>query len=567
MKKIDKTHHIHENGCQIKEFEGPSGEDFGFTVKLNIGDSKPNCIHLFGENYVFFSCMGMCEDSPCPLLNTPLNYSCPGRYNIGEYENGYFQCNNLKCVKYSQVCDLINDCGDMSDELNCTNHMVCNNTRNNIDTEQHLIAWSQKCDGIFDCFDLSDECNEECGREILEKQSKLTCWVFGILAIVFNLVAVYKGTVSLAELKNKTSSLLVLYNKVLVNLIGCGDFLIGVYLLVLSVYDSIIFGAEYCVHQAEWLSGTACSVLGVISTVGSQVSLFAMTVLSVIRVVGLSQKSMTLPRRISKKSIIYVSVVVVGIVVASVAVAVTPLIQYFEDNFVQGMYYHEGGEYKLFIGFLNKHTHVKILEEYYKNISVISNDITWAGIRGKVDGMFSHDYRSLNRSAVHFYGNDGVCLFKYLVRSDDARRGRRDYIQPDSEPVVWLMLAVNLVCFVVITVSYIALIVSRRISSKKMGKGQNPTNLKHAKKLQRKIGIIIASDFLCWVPFIIICGLHNIYVIDATKWYVTLTMIVLPLNSIINPLIYEDSITKFPRKTLKKVWVSLSGALDSSAWL
>ena len=117
VRNLCQLHNSHtiENGCQIKEFEGPSGEDFGFTVKLNIGDSKPNCIHMFGENYVFSSCMGMCENSPCPLSKTPSNYSCPGRYNIGEYESGYFQCNNLKCVKYSQVCDLINDCGDMSD--------------------------------------------------------------------------------------------------------------------------------------------------------------------------------------------------------------------------------------------------------------------------------------------------------------------------------------------------------------------------------------------------------------------------------------------------------------------
>ena len=30
----------------------------------------------------------------------------------------------------------------------------------------------------------------------------------------------------------------------------------------------------------------------------------------------------------------------------------------------------------------------------------------------------------LEKNAVHFYGNDGVCLFKYLVRSDDPKRSR-----------------------------------------------------------------------------------------------------------------------------------------------
>ena len=32
-----------------------------------------------------------------------------------------FECNNLFCVKLTTRCDGDNDCGDMSDELNCHN--------------------------------------------------------------------------------------------------------------------------------------------------------------------------------------------------------------------------------------------------------------------------------------------------------------------------------------------------------------------------------------------------------------------------------------------------------------
>ena len=55
--------------------------------------------------------------------------------------------------------------------------------------------------------------------------------------------------------------------------------------------------------------------------------------------------------------------------------------------------------------------------------------------------------------------------------------------------------------------------------------------------------MIIATDFLCWGPFIIVCALHNVQFIDASDWYVYFAMIVLPINSVINPLLYDKTIT------------------------
>ena len=181
----------------------------------------------------------------------------------------------------------------------------------------------------------------------------------------------------------------------------------------------------------------------------------------------------------------------------------------------------------------------------------IMENISWKEIADKVDRMFTQDHGTLTRSPVHFYGNDGVCLFKYFVRTDDARRSRNklstetgtDIAEYRGDPVVWGMLGVNLLCFILISICYIIIEWKTRKSSQVSFAGRldnpDPHRLKEERALQRKVVLIIGTDFLCWVPFIMICALQNLRKIDASRWYTSFAMIALPVNSVINPLIYD----------------------------
>ena len=78
--------------------------------------------------------------------------------------------------------------------------------------------------------------------------------------------------------------------------------------------------------------------------------------------------------------------------------------------------------------------------------------------------------------------------------------------------------------------------------------------------------IIIATDFLCWVPFIIISALHSLDYIDASKWYASFAMTVLPLNSVINPLLYDKGLGELITRMfgwLKTIFRGLSEILSS----
>ena len=125
--------------------------------------------------------------------------------------------------------------------------------------------------------------------------------------------------------------------------------------------------------------------------------------------------------------------------------------------------------------------------------------IKWKDIIGLVDEMFTHDYENgtLQRREVHFYGNDGVCLFKYFVNENDPQK-----------MFVWSCLGVNLFCFFVISLCYGIINVKYEDSNENVGQVEDHlTNeeLLEKEEFQRNIAFIIITDFVCWVPFIFIC--------------------------------------------------------------
>ena len=546
----DSLNQSHNLPCTTDHFIFPDHEFYGVETKtkLILPKRQEDCEHMFGEQYVYTSCTGKCSNSSCPLKTIPSYEVCPSQFSkrVGTlannkylafftvargniFTNRYFVCEDKQvCLEYSQVCDLVRDCDDGSDEEYCSNHFECQSSGS-------YIPKTSVCDGVFDCRDFSDECNEKCSKQILQGDIlKVFAWLIGVVSVLANMMVLLRQAIGLKTSRNAV----VLINKSLIILISFGDLLIGCYLIVITVYDNLVFqNYSYCHKQIEWITSTECSIIGVFSTIGSQISLFSMTGLSIVRIYVIwTSRSRNKSGQFCMTGAIVAIGIVILVTVASVAIAVLPIVRRYEDFFVNGVNFSE--KLRIFIGTTNKRTVLNILGAYHGRMTRKTIP-SWERILEMVGEMFSHDFDYhdfANKSTaekVHFYGNDGVCLFKYFVDEDPQK------------VYVWSILAINFSCFLFISVSYLLIYLITSRSSNATG-NQNESN--RMKSMNRKIAFIITTDFCCWIPFIVVCCLHSIEVVDATQWYGLFSMIILPINSMINPFLYDDFMIRSVRK-------------------
>ena len=526
--------------CKLSQtHKSPDQNLYGVSptiIKFTSQKVKVSCKFFFGELYVYHSCNDLCSDALCPLSSLPYHscsdlpekvitfaedfltrqqYLTVAHKQEGKYDNNLFACENRKCVTYEKVCNLADDCGDGSDEENCVNNYRCNKSA-------EFVPLSSVCDGRVDCLDLSDECNDNCQLQIINSiVLKVVAWSFGLLATVSNLAVVARKLSSLRRVGTKTT----LFNSFFVICIGVGDAMVGLYLLGVSVADTI-YSTSYCTSRFDWLNSGYCTSLGVLSTAGSILSLFSMTCLSLFRIHSI--RNIFSSRLISRTSQVVLVLIVALIFFLAAVIVSIPVLEMFEDYFLNGIYY---GNVALFIGAPSKQNHIQILEQYYGRLK--DSLMTWKVARKLVGEMFTNDHGGISGSDQKFYGNAGVCLFKYIVTEDDPQRF-----------FSLAILSINcLLCFL-ITVSYFGVYILSRTSMSMTG-----TNT--SSSLERKISLIIVTDFLAWIPFIIICYLHYFKVFDGSSLYTIFSIVILPMNSVLNPMIYDDTYSLLGRRVVQ----------------
>ena len=513
--------------------------------------SSLSCTDRYGENYVYAACLGLCleQDIVCPLELYEVDHakSCVQMDRtllqkdrtltltknnkltfVEEYtkaKKGFkfknrelFPCANGQCVSYSQVCDLINDCGDNSDEKHCGNHFSCDVQK------REIIKASQKCDGIIHCSNSADECDPDCKnhnkRLITSVYLQIFAWCFGIPAASLNVIVLLRNVRKLS--KNKDMSKIKFTVTVLISLVAFGDFLLGLYMILISI-ENISINDKFCEQENEWLTSSRCEVYGVISTFGSQLSVVAITAMSIYRAIAMRKIG---PSRGLSRCFLLMVVIFAGVIsIASFLVAALPTNPSLRAGYFYNGYYIP--DTNLYFSPKKNEDYAKLLDQVYPSNLTTENMTDINAIKSLLKKMFLFPEDSTEETLVFstlgFYGSSGSCIFKYFVDPKDPQRS-----------FSWAILIFNFICMVVVALSYFSVHLLSQKSAAKVGVSRR------FGALQRKISLIIISDFFCWTPFILICILHYTNKINATPYYSFFSIVVLPINSLINPILYDN---------------------------
>ena len=517
------------------------------------------CRNNFGEIYVYAACLGLClEDGiTCPLdiFEVDFSASCAemdriltltkdNKLTFVKEQNKaggsafvnreLFSCGNGRCVDYSEVCDLINNCGDNSDEKHCNNHFSCD------DEKREIILASQWCDGIVHCSNSKDECSSECPKQndkrlITSVYLQTFAWFFGVSTILLNAIVLIRNAMKLYIKTDLVKTKLVV--TILISLVAFGDFLLGLYMVLISI-ENVRINNEYCKKENEWLTSSRCEFYGVISTFGSQLSIGAITAVSLYRAMAMRKiRPSRGVRPHSKRFLLQLVIMVSFIALVSFLIAVLPVIPILRDKYFYNGYYIPATT--LYLSPKKNEDYAKLLNLAFPGTPTTENSADSNTIKNLLHKMFlfpkDEKDEVLEFSTLGFYGSSGSCIFKYFVDSKDPQRAYS-----------WAVLGFNFVCMVVVALSYVSVHLVSQRSAARVGTS------KRFGALQRKISLIIVSDFICWISFILVCVLHYTNTINATPHYSFFSIVVLPMNSFINPLLYDKFFTKSAIKVYQR---------------
>ncbi|KAK3728040.1 hypothetical protein QZH41_004793 [Actinostola sp. cb2023] len=135
---------------------------------------------------------------------------------------------------------------------------------------------------------------------------------------------------------------------------------------------------------------------------------------------------------------------------------------------------------------------------------------------------------------ISFYGRSSVCL---PLQLSSVRTAGWEY-------AVAIYIAFNGFAFLFILLSYVAIFVKVRASSKAVR-----SNMNNDAALARRVVLIILTDFFCWIPVVIIgcLSLTQGFEDSQGQAYAWIAVFVLPINSSLNPILYTFSNPQFRR--------------------
>ena len=389
----------------------------------------------------------------------------------------------------------------------------------------------------------------------------------GFFAILGNFVVILN---SVHVLKRKTVGVekeIKVYNLLLLNL-AVADFLMGLYVVgitsggltfLLKQMNTDRNGNQQC----SWIRNSVCSVLGTINFLSSQASVTALVAITGLRLYGVYFPF----RRMNLKKI---TTATVATWFFWIAIACFPIFTFepFKTSFTDTVQFESGQKLRFtHLEFLLQ----KIIAEINRfcglekdNNYKLNGNLQWETlllVAKKLKLFTDNDIKGL--TYISYYNVQCLCTPKFLVHH---------FYKYFFFNI--LILAFNSASCIFIFFSQLAIAKKSFLAPdlKKKGcsnwigffdyapRSKNPMQKRRDtenRKLRRRLFLVVVTDFLCWIPLSFISVIYAIiFALRTSKrgvclflaskqyveeWFYVLAIIIIPLNSIINPFIYSYS--------------------------
>ena len=404
------------------------------------------------------------------------------------------------------------------DEKECPKRFKCNATGN------ISIDVLQVCDGKPDCSNGSDEtnCTKEENKAIFSGDTEMIAipalkymfWFIGFIVLLGNVYVMINTTTFLA--KQKTFSFLEFQHFTILN-ISIADFIMGVYMITIAAF-SVKYSKIYGSVDREWRSSLRCSVIGSLCILSSEASCLFMVILTAYRLMNVRNPTAALTSSLRPWKLCVVAAWMLSFFF-SIAPMLPTTSSYFVYSISFSSRFHQNGS----IG-------VAELKQFMCRYAILSNTtIKDYGNELESIEMFlkTHLPDSLPITRFGLYGGSGVCMFRFYVSLGD----------PCWE-YIFILITFNMLCFVFIAVGNLEIY---RRSTKSSANVRSNRSEQQVARMQKRIALIIATDFCCWIPicFMAYMSLGGYNLSTDTVFAVTLSFL-LQINSALNPFLFSS---------------------------
>jgi len=479
-----------------------------------------------------------------------------------------FQCKSKDMVSIDirYYCDGIFHCDDHSDETSTD----CLDKRFNCTAAGGAISISKEfvCDGIKDCHQGEDESRQLCGKKRFYCESgkpisidkkfvqngikecdtgldecetlfsdryemianlvlRSLFWIMGFVALIGNLATMILTLMEMILDKRKNSldksdSLVKLTNRFFIFNLTISDFLMGVYLLGV-VCQGVNYSGRYCFFDKEWRSSNRCSILGTVAVLSSEASALIMASTSTFRLVSIYKPFLT--RTMKFKWIVLVE----GLCwFSSIFFALLPWVQLKSGYFVSQVWFPN---HFFKTDTVPKHHLITIANQVSGSNSTLQS---WFKIKETISYKFR--YNEI-KADFGFYSQTSVCMPRFYASASES-----------SWEYSIFLITLNFVLFIYMVVVFILVYKKATGTKSSTSTKKNPNQ-----NMQNRISRLLLTDFFCWIPVCIMAFLRVSGVLLAPDAYIVSAGFLLPISSVMNPLLYSRLIGQYLSRARK--WV------------